>query len=557
MNRLIAKLGRLSPVGEQRWAACIAQDAPPTRSVLRAHAEIHAWGRDCFSTAGPVDPVVGIGWQLHSSATTDLPDGVYAEIREHSASQSWTLRVDPLGIQTLLAMPDGDGWVVTTSPNWLRQFVARRLALTSVGMHQLLAFGFSPAGTTPFAEVIRVPPGGQIELQPSQSPQVQAGESFRESIDPEWDSLETAIPQMQTLLEQAVLQRINGQPTVGLYLSGGLDSSAVAVTLRNLGIRTQAFTLDFGEASVERDDAECIAAHLGIPIERVPVNAESIAAILPELVAGLELPFGDAVTGPQWFLGQAARQFGLCDVFNGEGGDQLLGGWTNKPMIAAELYGQLSREDAYLQAFHRFLGLEDRFYTPEFLADLGSARDCRPVLAQWVHAETATTFLHRMRLTDLMVKGCGNILPRMHAIGNALGLRVHAPLMDRTFTQFALSIPPGMKLRGATEKVILRQWLQQSLPERITQRRKTGMCVPITWWLLAEKSEWWRELLLGRESRLLRGWLRRDALERLCAGMNEPNEVRIRRVGERLWTLIQLEWWLRQGQERSPWERSE
>ena len=83
------------------------------------------------------------------------------------------------------------------------------------------------------------------------------------------------------------------------------------------------------------------------------------------------------MTGPQFLLARAARQAGFSAVFNGEGGDQLFGGWTTKPMVAAEVYGGLYEdspeepEEMYLRSYHRFYGLEDALYTPEFHAQVG------------------------------------------------------------------------------------------------------------------------------------------------------------------------------------------
>ena len=81
-------------------------------------------------------------------------------------------------------------------------------------------------------------------------------------------------------------------------------------------------------------------------------------------------------------------QAGLSAVFNGEGGDQLFGGWTSKPMISAELYADLygddSREELYLRSYHRFYGLEDQLYTPEFRARVGGPGQRRALLTPYL-----------------------------------------------------------------------------------------------------------------------------------------------------------------------------
>src|SRR5262249_61743068 len=122
-----------------------------------------------------------------------------------------------------------------------------------------------------------------------------------------------------------------------------------------------------------------------LPSPSLPVTGVEREAPFGALVWKLDLPFGDPVTGPQYLLGRAAREVGLSAVFNGEGGDQLFGGWTNKPMIAAELYAPLygrdTREETYLQSYHRFYGLEEQLYTPEFRAQVGGPGQRRGPLA--------------------------------------------------------------------------------------------------------------------------------------------------------------------------------
>ena len=114
----------------------------------------------------------------------------------------------------------------------------------------------------------------------------------------------------------------------GCFSRAGSILPALASGSSGIDARVRAFTLDFGAQSVEREQAAEVAKHLEIPLDVVPADGEAVGAALMDLVWKLDLPFGDAVTGPQYLLGRAARAAGLTAVFNGEGGDQLFGGWT-------------------------------------------------------------------------------------------------------------------------------------------------------------------------------------------------------------------------------------
>ncbi len=254
------------------------------------------------------------------------------------------------------------------------------------------------------------------------------------------------------------------------------------------------------------------------------------------------------MTGPQYLLGKAAREAGLSAVFNGEGGDQLFGGWTNKPMVSAELYAGLyeddSREEQYLRSYHRFYGLEEQLYTPEFRSQVGTPGQRRALLKPYLESGDASTFLHRVRLADIALKGSQNILPRMERMANAWGLDARVPLFDRALAEASFTLPPQMKLNGAVEKFVLKLALRKRLPREIVWRRKAGMSVPITDWVLGPLARTMDDLL-GPRALARRGLFREEYVSRLRSGQNDPHETRRRRLGERLWTLAVLEAWLR------------
>jgi asparagine synthase (glutamine-hydrolysing) len=373
--------------------------------------------------------------------------------------------------------------------------------------------------------------------------------TLHERVDPRFADRQKAVRLIRKRCTDAVVKRLCGESEVGLFLSGGIDSAGVAHWLTQAGVRVRAFTLDFGTPYSEQLNALEVARALDISLVQVPANAELILPILPDLVWKLDLPFGDPVTGPQYLLGQAARAAGLQAIFNGEGGDQLFGGWTNKPMISAELYAHLydqeSREEAYLRSYHRFYGLEHQLYRPEFQQRMGGPGQRRALLRPYLSGQRATTFLNRLRLADISLKGAQNILPRMERMANGWGLDARTPLFDRTLANASFKLPPQMKLRGACEKYVLKLALQRHLPRQVVWGKKFGMSVPVTDWLLSPLWVGAVEQILGPTSLDRRGLFRSEYVARLRRGENEPYEARRRRVGERLWTLLMLELWMR------------
>lgn len=504
----------------------------------------------CAGTLAPPhdSPAATFAQRLGDSANSlaDL-DGAFAAAHWDGARLRLTLLRDPFGVRSLYYVEHAGVLYFASELKQLLAVPALPVALDHVAVHKYLTFSFVPGEDVPIRGIRRLLPGriatwenGKLEIRPYFA--------LKEDIDPQLEEQKLAVRLIRKRCRGAITKRLNGERDVGLYLSGGVDSSGVAYWLKEAGVNVHAFSLDFGERSVEKSEAETVARQLGIPLQLVPVGGADVERILLDLVWKLDLPFGDPVTGPQYLLGRAAREAGLTAVFNGEGGDQLFGGWTSKPMISAQLYADLyggdSREQIYLRSYHRFYGLEDDLYTPEFHAQIGTPGQRRALLTPYLESGAAATFLNRVRLADISLKGSQNILPRMERMANAWALDARVPLFDRALSEASFTLPPRMKLNGACEKYVLKLILQKHLPKEVVWRRKYGMSVPITDWVLGPLARTLEDLL-GPRSLANRGLFRNEFVAKLRQGHNEPNETRRRRVGERLWTLAVLEAWLR------------
>ena len=355
---------------------------------------------------------------------------------------------------------------------------------------------------------------------------------------------------LRDLLRAAVERRLGTEREVGVYLSGGLDSSLVAALLCEIGAKPRLFTLDFGPPhTTELPLAQAVAAHLRCPLHIVAARPRHVARALTATARALPQPYGDAVTVPLYLLGQAARSY-VGEVWNGEGGDQLFGGWANKPMIAALTHGtEKSRvageTEEYLATYHRFYGLTNRLYTKamqEATAPVHPADWVSPAL----NPKRYPQLLHRLRAANLRLKGAQNIAPRMVALAACHGLTVRAPFFDRDLTAWSFTLPPEEILSGACEKYVLKTVAENYLPASIVWREKRGMGTPTTQWT----SQWGplrlrMALLLAAKQLKKEGRFAPPLIHSLMHGTDPTPEgaFRKRRVGEKLWTLLMWELW--------------
>jgi asparagine synthase (glutamine-hydrolysing) len=486
-----------------------------------------------------------------SEPTRNRFDGSFAAAAWDQSAGRLSIVCDPFGLRSLY-------WVEHRGAVYFASELKQLLAIPGLpieidlrAIHSYLTFSFVAGERLPVRGVRRIGPGRITQLRNgvwTERPYLR----LIETLDPALEGDAAATAAVEALGQAAVKARLPTQENVGLYLSGGLDSSAIGRWLRDLGVPVRAYTLDFGEHSVEREQAALVAQTLELPLTFVDASPEAVGPIIRDLAWRMDLPFGDGVTGPHYLLAQAASRDGVTAVFNGEGGDQLLGGWTNKPMIAAEVYTPAptvsTRAQAYLRAYRRFYELEDELYTEDFAAavraETGDSDERRDLLERELGNPDLTTFLGRLRSTDIAIKGSDNIMPRAERIAGSFGLDVRSPLYDRALTEAAFTLNPRHKLQGVCEKVVLKRAMSGRLPDAIVWREKSGMCVPTTDWMLGP----FRDLafdLLGPDSIAGRGWFQPTFIARLRSGRDLSGQFRPRRIGEKLWALAMLELWLR------------
>lgn len=421
------------------------------------------------------------------------------------------------------------------------------------GLYGYSCFSYVPTPLTPVEEVFAVPAGTELVWQcrldegiieePKQRRVLEWGE-VREQIKDE----SVAVSQLRSLLKEGICNQIadlNNEP-VGVFLSGGLDSSIVAALLVHAGVKVRAYTLDFGTAGIpEYEYAEQVARFLQIPLVKVPATPRDIKKALINTVEALDLPFGDGVTVPLYLLNQAASQE-TSIVFNGEGGDQLFAGWTNKPLIAAGVYQAENLSDQkkfihqYLHTFHRLWGLENQVYQPEVLSEIEKLSP-EKWLQEGLDNEYCTSLLHRLRRATLMLKGAQNIHPRATALGFAHNLRVRSLFCDLSLTEWTFQVSGELFLKGACEKYILKKAVEKWLPEEIIWRKKRGMGVPLTSWCL---NEFWHEIGTWLNPGTLRQENRFDPeIAKKIVTAKLSATIQGRRIGEILWLLIMWELW--------------
>jgi asparagine synthase (glutamine-hydrolysing) len=348
---------------------------------------------------------------------------------------------------------------------------------------------------------------------------------------PVGDEPERLYDQIAEVMRDSVAKHMRADVTVGAFLSGGLDSTALAALAKEHNPNLVTFTTGFElDGYSEVDVAAETAAALGVKHVVRTVSAEEMMEALPLIVWYLDDPVADPALVPLWFIAREARRH-VKVVLSGEGADELFGGnsiyrepislssFEKVPGALRKAMGSLSTKlpdgrrgkDLLRRAA---LSLEDRYY--------GNARifrddQLRTVLRTFdpdiSHRDvTAAPYresenwdpVTRMQHVDLFTFLRGDILVKADKVTMANSLELRAPFMDTEVFKVAAKLPPEEKITRDATKHALRQALRQALrgivPEGVLNRPVLGFPVPIRLWLKDEMYDWARQIILRSQT---------------------------------------------------------
>lgn len=455
---------------------------------------------------------------------------------------------DPLGERTLVYSRLADGRLLFASS--LRALLATGQVARDIDPDALaayLTYAYVPGRRTMIRGVFELLPGEMIVATATTLDRrfwwALPGDPAAGALRPP-DELRD---ELRRRLERAVERRLpaDAEP-VGASLSGGIDSSlVVALAARRRPGALRTFSITFGAPYAdELEWSSQVAAHCGTRHTIVELPAASIVARLDESMALLGDPIGDPLTVPNALLfREASREVGV--LLNGEGGDPCFGGPKNIPMLLAELYG--GSDDDHPRARHRsYLRAHGKCF--DDLPDmLGAGLDARLAadgleeeLTPWFDDPRWGGLVNRLMAINVAFKGAHHILAKVDAESFPSGILPRAPLFDRRVVELAFETPPQAKLRGSTEKYLLKEAVRDLLPAAIVDRPKSGMLVPVEGWFQGPLRPIARERLLDG----LAPWaiIDRAWIERLLGGRLPGHRPR---RGAKIWLLVALESWLR------------
>ncbi|CAN3129692.1 asparagine synthase (glutamine-hydrolyzing) [Mycobacterium sp. smrl_JER01] len=483
-----------------------------------------------FHTDGDGEAIVAAYHHWGAADSLTRLRGMFAFALWDSVEQELFCARDPFGIKPLYLATGPGGTAVGSEKKCLLD-VADRLGIDpgidERAVQHYTVLQYVPEPETLHRGIRRLESGSFARVRPGNPPVV------TRYFEPRFDAVpfssrsgadQARYDEITAVLEDSVAKHMRADVTVGAFLSGGIDSTAIAALAMRHNPRLITFTTGFErEGFSEVDVAVASAEAIGARHVTKVVSQQEFVAALPEIVWYLDEPVADPALVPLYFIAKEARKH-VKVVLSGEGADELFGGYTiyREPLSlkpfdylprglrrsVGRMAGPLPEGMRGKSLLHRgSLTLEQRYY--------GNARSfsdaqLRAVLPrfrpEWLHTDvTAPLYARsqgwdpvaRMQHIDLFTWLRGDILVKADKMTMANSLELRVPFLDPEVFAVASRLPYDQKITRSTTKYALRRALEPIVPAHVLNRPKLGFPVPIRHWLRSGELLDWAYAMIG------------------------------------------------------------
>jgi asparagine synthase (glutamine-hydrolysing) len=501
---------------------------------------------------------------------------------------------DRLGKKPLYYYFNNERFVFTSEIKAILQDQGIPRAIDLTALKDYFTYGYIPFPKTIFKDIYKLPPAHFMVVSlldarvTTVKPIKQAKLTIK--IDQYWDikyepdyslSERQWIEALLEKLKEAVKIRLISDVPLGVFLSGGLDSSTVVALMsmvQDMPVKT--FSIGFKEEDFsELRYARTVAERFGTKHHEMIVEPDAIE-ILPRLAWQFDEPFADSSAIPTYYVSKIARE-NVTVILSGDGGDETFAGYNRyasafwfynyarfiprsfrrlifggiSSLMPCGMRGKGFLRHLALNPFEYYKGMisqDDMQYldklfsgdikkeiiklnqSNEFLYDNGD------FLNQFFNRYQDADFLTRIQYLETKTYLPEDILTKVDRASMLCSLETRAPLLDHELLEFVARIPSTYKIRGGEKKYILKKAMSTLLPEEILRRDKMGFCTPLRHWFKKDLTGYAREILLDRRFKE-RGFFNIKHIESLI----NNHRLRHRDLSQHIWQLLFFEHWCR------------
>jgi len=449
-------------------------------------------------------------WEDDGPGMVHRLNGMFAFcIHDRSSGETFIAR-DQLGIKPLYYRSSGDGLVFASEVGVLLQHEGIEEPIEPSALVELYCLQYVSGDRTIYRRIRKLLPGHAIHVKNGRPRFYRYYDPARVDT-PAGDEIDARGEQLRELLTSSVRYRKISDVPLGMFLSGGLDSSVIVHLLSGLvdhPVQTFSVGFDGDDAFDERRFARIAAKRFGTDHHELIVSATDIANLLPCLIEHLAEPVMDPALIPTYLLSEFARQQ-VTVVLTGEGADELFGGyrrylyqkrygWLGK-VPGLKLVGRGALQDRLPRRVDQALGAVGEKNPAEnylqWSATVGRsvatelfAPELYAAFEQRVVENYAGYFSDQIRLEDQLRADQHewlphNLLAKVDRASMAFSLEARVPFLDHRIVEWAAGLPEDLKIKGGTTKYILRESFKAQLPTEILERPKQGFDLPLAAWI--------------------------------------------------------------------------
>jgi asparagine synthase (glutamine-hydrolysing) len=522
----------------------------------------------CFRTTTDTEAIVHL-YEDYEVGCLDHLRGMFAFALWDSRRRRLLLARDRLGIKPLFYRLEPHRLLFASELRALRELATTPFEVDAQSVYDFFGFRYVPAPRTFYRGVEKLLPG-HLLVADAKGVRTSAYWDIPDEEDPSRGAGEWAEAVMELLRESVRLRLIADVP-LGVFLSGGTDSSALVALMAELGARPlRTFSVGFDEAGYnELPYARRVASQFATEHHELVVRPGDLATDLPRLIAFRDEPIAEATDIALYRISRVAAE-SVKVVLAGEGGDELFAGYPKyaydrlaRPLsrLPRKVTGAVARWLPYKQRRAKValetLSIRDEaeraaswfaafsrqernsLFARDFLEQVDVTRPAR-VLECYLKKARHRSPLKRMLYVDLKVWLPDNLLLRGDQMTMAASIEERMPFLDHKLVELAARIPGRVLAGGFRTKVLLKQALRSRLQSGALDRRKIGFAVPIGPWFRAPLKSFLADLLLCPGARA-RDYFDRAKTEHFVR--EHLDGVRDRQ--KQLWALVNFELWLR------------
>lgn len=446
---------------------------------------------------------------------------------------------DPLGIKPLYYYPSAGNFLFASEVRTLLESGKVPKKIDSTGALSYLAFGSVYEPWTIVEGVLALPPGHLLTIEGDALSMREYWSPLRPAngnpVEERPDNNGRGPGRLPEILRDAVISHLVSDVPVGVFLSGGIDSSSLVAVMRQNGVRANTFSLvfreeEFNEARYSREVARLFRTEH----TEIPVSEEDTMALLPAALRAMDQPSIDGIN--TYLVSAKARSAGVKVALTGLGADEMFAGYSNfrrvpsMERLAARLHllppalrrlaasvstaaGKVDRA----RKFAQLAAIDDSFVHPYFLARQLFSDAEQESLFPTASYEAARHGLHDALLSSVAASAnldpvnrvsyleslwymTNTLLRDSDAMSMAHGLELRVPFLDRALVEACFRIPGKKKLQGDSPKSLLLSSLGVELPAEIVNRPKRGFTLPFERWLRGEMKVVVQDALVGNGS---------------------------------------------------------